>query len=343
MGVNISELVEPVKKEVEIESLVGRKIAIDAMNVLYQFLSIIRQPDGTPLKDSKGNITSHLSGLFYRTTKLLQAGIKPCYVFDGKPPQFKEKTNLERMERREEARRKYKEALERGDVEEARKWAQQGVKVDEDIVKDAKDLLDAMGIPYIQAPSEGEAQAAFLCKEGKVWAASSQDYDSLLFGTPILLRNITITGKRKLPGKESYIEIKPEMIRLEDLLKHLGIERKKLILIGILVGTDYDPGGISGIGPKRALELVRTKSVEKVIEEIKKDWKFDVKPEEILEFFENPPVEKNCELKWKEPDEEKVKKILCDEHDFSVERVENTLAKLRDSKGTQSRLDSWFK
>lgn len=343
MGVNISELVEGAKREIEIEDLTGRKIAIDAMNVLYQFLSIIRQPDGTPLKDSRGRITSHLSGLFYRTIKLLQAGIKPCYVFDGEPPRFKERTNTERRERREEARKKYKEALERGDIEEARRWAQQGVKVDEDVVEDAKNLLEAMGIPFVRAPSEGEAQAALMAKNGDVWASSSQDFDSLLFGAPILLRNITITGRRKLPGRESYVEVKPEIIKLDEVLKNLGIDRKKLILIGILVGTDYDPGGLSGIGPKRALELVKEKKVEGILKEIKKDWKFGVSPEEVFKFFENPPVTKNYKLEWKKPDEERVKKILCEEHDFSEERVESGLEKLRESKGTQSRLDSWVR
>ncbi|MCD6398903.1 MAG: flap structure-specific endonuclease, partial [Candidatus Aenigmarchaeota archaeon] len=208
MGVNISELVGESKKTIEIDELTGRKIAIDALNVLYQFLSTIRQPDGTPLKDSKGNITSHLSGLFYRTMKLLQNGIKPCYVFDGKPPKFKETTNQARRKLREDAREKYKEALEKGNIEEARKWAQQGVKVDADIIEDSKNILEAMGIPCVQAPSEGEAQASFLCKNGDVWAASSQDFDSLLFGTPILLRNITVSSRKKIPRKNIYVEIK---------------------------------------------------------------------------------------------------------------------------------------
>ncbi len=343
MGVNIAELVEGCKKTVEIETLTGRKIAVDAMNVLYQFISIIRQPDGTPLKDSKGRITSHFSGLFYRTAKLLQAGIRPCYVFDGEPPKFKETTNLERRERREEAKRKYEEALERGDIEEARKWAQQCARVDEDMVKDSKRLLEAMGIPYVQAPSEGEAQAAYMAKQGDVWASSSQDFDSLLFGTPVLLRNITITGKRKVPRKEIYMEIKPEVIKLEDLLKTLGITREQLVVIGIGIGTDYNPGGLSGIGPKKALEMVKScKNVSELLKKIKNEkWEFDIDPEEIFNFFMNPPVTKNYELKWSSPNEEKIKKILCDEHDFSEERIDNALEKLKERKGIQFRLDAF--
>ena len=344
MGVNISELVGDCKEKLEIKDLTGRKIAIDAFNVLYQFISNIRQPDGTPLKDSKGRITSHLTGLFYRTAKLIESGIKPCFVFDGKPPKFKEKTNIERMNRREEARKKYKEALERGDIEEARKWAQQGVKVDEDIVKDSKELLEAMGIPYVQAPSEGEAQAAFMVKNGEVWASASQDFDSLLFGAPILLRNITITGKKKISGKEAYIEIKPELIRLDNVLKKLGISQNSLIVLGICIGTDYNPGGLSGIGPKRALEMIKKEGDASVLlKKLKEDWKFDASPEEIFDFFKNPPITKDYSLKWNPPNEEKLRKMLCDEHDFSEERIKNTINKLRENKGTQSRLDSWIK
>jgi len=342
MGVNISGFLAESKKNVEIETLTGRKIAIDALNVLYQFISSIRQPDGTPLKNSNGNITSHMSGLFYRTTKMIKAGIKPCYVFDGKPPKIKERTNAERREKRENARKKHKEALERGDIEEARKWAQQGVKVDSDIVEDSKELLSAMGIPYIQAPSEGEAQAAFMAIKGDVWASSSQDYDSLLFGAPILLRNITVTGKRKIPRKESYIEIKPEIIRLDDVLGELGITREQLIVMGIYIGTDYNPGGLNGIGPKTALNIVKKEeNISVLLNKIKTtEWEFETTPEEIFSFFMKPPTI-DYKLEWKSPDAEKIKKILCDKHDFSENRIKNTINKLGENRGMQSRLDAF--
>lgn len=343
MGVNISELVRECKSNMEIETLTGRKIAIDALNVLYQFLSSIRQPDGTPLKDSHGRITSHFSGLFYRTLKLIKAGIRPCYVFDGKPPKIKETTNTERRERRENARKKHKEALERGDIEEARKWAQQGVKVDENVIKDSKELLCAMGVPCVQAPSEGEAQAAFMTQKGDVWASSSQDFDSLLFGASILLRNITITGKKKVPRKEVYVEIKPEIIHLRDVLDKLGITREQLVVLGIGIGTDFNPGGLSGMGPKTALNMVKNEGNVPVL--LKKigngKWDFDTSPEEIFDFFMNPPVTKDYELEWNPPNEEKIKKILCDEHDFSEDRINSTLEKLKEKKGMQSRLDSF--
>ncbi len=341
MGVQIKEIIEAEQKELSF--FAGKKIAIDAFNALYQFLSIIRQKDGTPLMDSKGRITSHLSGLLYRTAKLVDIGIRPVYVFDGKPPSFKLVTE-ERVERREEAERKWKEALAKGDLEEARIYAQQASKLTPEMVEDAKKLLTYLGIPWVQAPSEGEAQAAYMARKGLVYAAASQDFDSLLFGAPKLVRNLTITGKRKLPRKDVYIEIKPELIELEKNLSRLGITREQLIIIGLLVGTDYNPGGIKGIGPKKALELVkRYKTLDLVIQKVgwQSDWPT---PEEIFNFFLNPPVIEVEGLEWKEPDEEKVLKLMVDEHDFSEERVRKAVAEIRQGlrKGVQTGLTQWF-
>ncbi len=340
MGVNLGDIAPG--EVIELEYLAGRKIAIDAYNMLYQFLSIIRQPDGTPLMDSQGRITSHLSGLFYRTCKLLEMGIKPIYVFDGKPPEIKERELLEREARKKEAEEKYKKALESGNVEEAKIYAQQTTRLTQDMVDQAKKLLDLLGIPWVQAPSEGEAQAAYLAKKGDAWASASQDYDSLLFGTPILIRNLGITGRRKLPRKNVYIEIKPEKIELEKVLKSLGINRSQLIDLAILVGTDFT-SGIKGIGPKKALKLVKE---GKTAVDVYKDHGLD--PNEVLtarEIFLNPPVTDDYTLEFKEPDEEGLISYMVGEFDFSEERIRNALEKVKkeyDVKGTQARLDQWF-
>lgn len=339
MGVPIGELLP--KKELELENLNGRKVAIDAFNAIYQFLSTIRQRDGTPLMDSKGRITSHLSGLFYRTINLMEAGIKPSYVFDGKPPDFKKKELEKRAEAREEALEKWEIALARGELEEAKKYAQRASKVNEILIEDAKKLLELMGIPWVQAPSEGEAQAAYMASKGDVWASASQDYDSLLFGTPKLVRNLTITGKRKLPGKDIYIEVRPELILLEDVLKELKLTREKLIELAILVGTDYNPGGIKGLGPKKALEIV--KNSKDPLLKYQKTSEIDLYA--IKEFFLNPPTTNDYKLEWKLPNEEDIIKFLCDEHDFSEERVKNGLERLKKATraGKQFTLDTWFK
>ncbi|NJD99747.1 flap endonuclease-1 [Thermococcus sp. LS1] len=338
MGVQIGELIP--RKEIELENLYGRRVAIDAFNAIYQFLSTIRQRDGTPLMDSQGRITSHLSGLFYRTINLMEAGIKPAYIFDGKPPDFKKKELEKRREAREEAEEKWYEALERGDLEEAKKYAMRATRVNEELINDAKTLLELMGIPVIQAPSEGEAQAAYMAAKKKVYASASQDYDSLLFGAPKLVRNLTITGRRKLPGKNVYVEVKPELIVLEEVLKELGIDREKLIEMAVLVGTDYNPGGIKGIGPKKALTIV--KRTKDPLKKYQKESEVDLYA--IKEFFLNPPVTDDYELKWREPDEEDIIKFLCDEHDFSEERVKNGLERLKKAvkAGKQSTLESWF-
>ena len=211
MGVqSLGDLV--VKRPVAMEELSGRTLAIDALNYLYAFLSVIRQPDGTPLTDSKNRTTSHLSGLFYRSINLLESNIKPIFVFDGEPPELKKETIAERRAQRKEAKEKWEDALAAGDVIAARKYAQFALSLNEQMIHESQDLWDYSGIPRIQAPSEGEAQAAHMAATGLVWAAASQDYDSLLFGAPRLVRNLAITGRRKLPRKPVYVKINPELV-----------------------------------------------------------------------------------------------------------------------------------
>ncbi len=332
----------------DLRELRGKAVAIDAYNALYQFLAAIRQPDGTPLMDSKGRITSHLSGLFYRTINFVENGLKPVYVFDGKPPEMKAKELQGRLSIKEEAKRKYERALAEGRLEEARRYAQMASRLTSDMVEDAKKLLSAMGIPWVQAPSEGEAQAAFMASRGDVWAAASQDYDSLLFGAPRLIRNLTISGRRKLPRKNAYVEIKPELIELDKLLNALGISRRQLIYIAILLGTDYNPEGVKGVGPKTAIVLVKTRKDLKDILKSFPTAKFPVDPEEIEKFFLNPPVTTEYKLEWKEPNEEEIIKILVEEHDFSENRVKNAINRLRRAfreflKPKVKGLDAWFK
>jgi len=337
MGVDISDLIKP--RAIEIISLAGKKIAFDAYNMIYQFLSTIRQRDGTPLMDSNGNVTSHLSGIFYRTSKLLENGISPIYVFDGKPPTFKAVTK-ERAQRKEIAQKKYEKALGEGDLVSARKYAQQTSKLTKNMVEETKELLGHMGIPFVQAPSEGEAQIAHMCKKGDVWSAASQDYDTVLFGSPKLIRNLNISGRRKVTGREFYQKIDTEMIELKEVLSSLGISREKLIALGILIGTDYNPKGIRGIGPKKALEIVRK---DNYLDEIKKlDWSFDMSFEDIHAWFMNPDVIDEYSLSRGNLDKENTKEFLCEKHDFSEVRVNNVFERIESIKTTQIGLDSFF-
>lgn len=318
-------------------------IAIDAMNSLYQFLSIIRQRDGELLRDSKGRITSHLSGLFYRTANFVEAGIRPIYVFDGEPPRLKQRTVEQRRAMRAEAADEWTKAIREGRVEEARKFAQRAGRVDEKMIRQAQTLLDHMGLPWVQAPGEGEAQAAHLVERDDAWAAASQDFDALLFGAPTLVRNLAITGRRKLPGKDMYVMVSPEVIELDAVLSELGVSREQLVDIGILVGTDYNEG-IKGIGPKKALELVKEKGSIADIVNTELGKKFEVDPLRVREIFLKPNVTDKYKIKWGEPDLDGIKQFLCDEHDFSESRVQTGIDKLVKGRAEhgQASLEKWL-
>ncbi|MFC2143449.1 flap endonuclease-1 [Candidatus Aenigmatarchaeota archaeon] len=336
MGINLGDVIET--KNITLQNLFDKKVAIDSFNWIYQFLSIIRQKDGQPLMDSKGRVTSHLSGLFYRTMKLLEANVKPVYVFDGISPDSKRKTIEKRKDIREQAKDEWQKALKKKDFVSARKYAMRSTSVTDEIINDSKALITAMGIPVIQAKTEGEALCSLMTRNGDVNATATQDYDSLLFGCPKVIRNLSITGRKKRGN--DYITIDPEMILLEDVLKKLCLNQEQLITLGILVGTDFNPGGISGIGPKKALTLVKEKGFEEIFSDL--EWAFPSSPEEILEFFKNPE-KTDYQIAFRDLDEEKIKEILCEEHDFSTERIQNSIEKLKESKkSSQKSLNKWF-
>jgi flap endonuclease-1 len=343
LGVNLRDLVP--KTIVRLEDLSGKSIAIDAYNALYQFLAIIRQPDGTPLKDATGRITSHLSGLLYRTSNLVEMGIKPIYVFDGTPPALKEVEIKRRVKAKEEALIKYEHALKEGKIEEARVYAQATSRLKDYMAEDSKKLLDLMGIPWVQAPSEGEAQAAHLVKRGDADYCASQDYDSLLFGAPRLVRNVTISGRRKLPSKNVFIEVVPEIIELENVLKECGITYEQLVDIGILIGTDFNPDGIKGLGPKTALKLIKEhENIENTLPHLK-NAEFPVEHQRIREIFLKPTVTDNYKIESKEPDIEDVVNFICRERDFSEDRVRKAIEKMQKGITKQkgkTTLEKWF-
>lgn len=344
MGVKLGDIIPPEAVEkIRLEALAGRAVALDAYNTLYQFITIIRGPDGRPLMDRHGRITSHLSGLFFRTINFMKAGLKPIYVYDGRPPELKRATVEKREERRMEAAQLYERALAEGRLEEARKYAQQAATLNEYIVESSKKLLTLMGVPVVQAPSEGEAQAAYMARRGDAYASASQDMDSLLFGSPRLVRNLSIVGRRKLPGRKEYVEVEPELIYLDRLLERLGLTRDQLIDVAILVGTDYCEG-VKGVGPKRALKLIREYgSAEKVLKHL--GVSLEIEPEKIRDIFLNPRVSDEYRVEWREPDYGGVEGMLCGEHDFSPERVRKALGELKtafEKERGKTSLDAWL-
>jgi len=336
VGVSLRPLLEGCRHPVSFGDIPG-VAAIDANNALYQFLSIIRQADGTPLQDAEGRVTSHLSGLLYRTAHFLENGISPLYIFDGPPPDFKAKTIAARRGIRQAGEARWTEALERGDTDGAYRAAMQSTRVDGAILESGKRLLDALGIPWMVASSEGEAQAAHFVNSGIASYSVSQDYDSLLFGASVLVRNLTVSGKRRIGGRQ--VTVSPERIYLSEFLDTLGITREQLIQIGILIGTDFNEG-IHGIGPKKALKIVRDSRFSEVMAEKAPD----TDPDPILDFFLSPPATENYQPEWRSPNPDSVIMILCDEYGFSPERIRPVLERIAGPQKGQSgqmRLDAW--
>jgi flap endonuclease-1 len=298
----------------------------------------------------KGEVTSHLSGLFYRTMELLEKGIKPIYVYDGIPSKLKQRTIAARVARREEARAEYEKAREEGDLVLMRSKAMASTRINKEIVESSKKLLELMGVAYVMAPGEGEAQASYMACSGLAYAAASQDYDTMLFGAPSVVRNLTFSGRRKLPRKNVYVNVVPEIMSLDGTLSSLGISRRQLIWIGILIGTDFNDG-IEGIGPKTALKIAKGASsieeIEAYVASKGKSFELDIR--EVEDLFERPEIKEMgpgdiTALTSQGCDAQGVVGFMCDIHGFSRERVEKFAAAL-DSGNRRSRqkgIDSWL-
>ena len=340
MGIKLRDLSSP--KKIKINDLTGKVIAIDGFNTIYQFITTIRGQSGEPLMDNKGRITSHLTGLFYRNINLLIANIKPIYVLDGKPSTLKKIIIEKRRETREKMKEKYHQALKEGKTEEAKKYARSTIRINEPIINDCKKILELMGIPVIEAPSEGEAAAAYLTEINVASLTASQDYDSLLFGAKKLVRNLNTTGKRKIQNSNKYVNIEPEIIQLNEFLSENNINRNQLIDMAILIGTDFNPDGFPKIGPKTALKLIRKYEKIEEIPDIKKELeKIDIN--EIRKIFLEPHVIKTDNIIHKEIEKEKLISFLCQDRDFSQQRVKNRLDELEKMKTNKSQsLDKWF-
>ncbi|KAH9936186.1 PIN domain-like protein [Fomitopsis serialis] len=357
-----SLLVEHAPKAItehEIKTLFGRKVAVDASMSIYQFLIAVRQKDGEMLTNDAGETTSHLMGFFYRTIRMVENGIKPLYVFDGKPPELKAGVLSKRLARREEAKEGAKKRKRQvRTAEDVDRFARRTVKVTREHNEECRRLLGLMGIPIVIAPSEAEAQCAELARGGIVYAAGSEDMDTLTFSAPVLLRHLTFSEARKTPISE---------INLDKALEGLEMNMSQFIELCILLGCDYlEP--IKGIGPKSALKLIREHgNLGAVIEHLKEktaakeDTAKDddgkkkkggiVIPEEwpweqAKKFFEHPDVTpaKDLEVEWKSPDVEGLVQFLVNEKGFNEDRVRKgaeKLSKFLNAK-QQGRLDGFF-
>ena len=335
MGVAIKDLIE--KKDISIKDLKDKILVVDAYNNLYQYISSIRQRDGSLLTDSKGKVTSHLVGLFSRTTKLMIKGLKLVFVFDGEAPDLKKTERERRANIKKDAQKKYEEAKQKEDIDGMRKYASRTSRLTPEMVDEAKKLLVALGIPIVQAPSEGEAQAAHIVKNGDGFAVVSQDYDAFIYGAPKVIHDLNISAKRKKINTFEYKKINPKLIVLGNVINQLGIDQEQLIILSILVGTDYNIGGIKGIGPKTALKLVKQygKDFDDIFYENNWNDNFNFKWTDVFYTIKNMKVTNDYNLEWKPVNEKEVIKLLVEEHEFSEERVMKTIQDLNKNQGNR--------
>jgi len=337
MGVNLTPIVS--RHILSLKELTGKSLAVDGNNALHQFLSITRKPDGSPFTDPHGNITSHLIGLMFRSSRLMsEYAMRLIFVFDGEPPALKRPEIERRRAIRDRAEKELAEALKRKDMQTAFSKAVMTGRLTKEMISDAKQLLYLLGIPCVQAPSEAEAQAAYMTAQGHVWAANSQDYDSLLFGTPRLVRYVTIQGREYLPSRGMARRLEPELIEAEDVLASLSVSREQLIDIAILVGTDFNKG-VRGVGPKTALKLMREYgSIENLPEGIRR--KVSENCEEIRRIFLNPPVTSSFSTVFHPVREGELYDFLCRQRGFSRNRVDTVVERMKKLE-TQPNLLRW--
>jgi flap endonuclease-1 len=272
-------------------------------------------------------------------------GIKPIYVFDGVPPTLKAAEIERRKQVKVEAVASYAKAVASGDTVKMRTFASMATSMKDYMRDDSKKLLDLMGLPWVQAPSEGEAQAAYINKKGDADYCASQDYDSLLFGAPKLLRNVTISGTRRRAGTKTRVEVVPEVIELSKTLGQCELTREQLIDVGILIGTDFNPDGIKGLGPKTALKLIKQHgTIENALPHIKNP-SFPVEPNCIRKIFLHPEVTDSYKIKWGDPDEVGLIDFMSREKEFGEERIKKSLDRMtagnKKQKGKVS-LEKWF-
>ena len=340
MGVDLKQLV--VREKTSLDSFASRVVAVDAYNAIYQFLAIIRGPDGLNLSDSRGRITSHLSGLLHRNVNFLSIGIRPVYVFDGKSPSLKAAEVERRRQVKKDATVKYEKALSEGRTEDARRYAQQTTAMRDGMVDDSKRLLGLFGIPCIDAPSEGEAAAASLTRTGQAYASASQDFDSVLFGAERLVRNFTNSGRRKIRGRNAYQEVEPEIIEVRKCLGHLGLTHEQLVDVAILIGTDFNPDGFKRVGPKTALKMIRDHGRLEDIPSIQ-DGLSEIDYGQIRRIFLEPDTVKVGEIKFGEVDYGGISDYLVGEREFSEDRVASSLSRLRRATERKGQtLEQWF-
>lgn len=333
MGVSIKDILD--YDIIKIGKLNNKRISIDSFNLIYQFLASIRQPNGEPLSDKSGNLTSHLKGLFNRCVYFKKNNIKPIFVFDGIAPPLKKKVREQRRAVYDKSLKNYEDAKERGDDLEMSKFSKALNKLDSKMIEDSKQLIKLFGFPIITAPSEGEAQSAYLTNNNLIFASSSQDFDSLLFGAKKLIRNFSIGGKKKIANTSMFKDLDIEFYDLEKNLERLKITIDDLIIIGMLCGTDFNPKGIPRIGSIKALKLVQklreeNESYDLLFKRLNWSEFFDYPFEDVFDIFKKMEVKKEDEvsMEFSEIKKNEIKEFLK-QRDFDENAILRSLDKIK--------------
>lgn len=340
LGVLLTPILK--REQTSFKALYGKSFAVDASIELHQFLALIRKPDGTLFTDANGKVTSHLIGLLTRTSRLVtDYKLRPVFVFDGRPNPLKKATIEERRKVQQKAQIEYTQAIAARDYSKAWSKVVMTGRVTGEILADAKKLLSLMGIPWLDALEDGEAQASFMAAKGDVWAVGSKDYDCLLFGSPILARYLTLTGREYLPAKRTSRPLIPELVKLKDNLEALGITREQLVDVALLVGTDFNEG-VTGIGPKKGLDLVRKYgAAEKFPQEIKRELPGNL--DEVRNIFLHPRVRQDYSIEESRVNAEGLIEFLSGERGFSGGRVQKVVDRLVTSEANEdSQLGKWL-
>jgi len=337
-------LLTPILKRVQtsFKALHGKSFAIDASIELHQFLALIRKPDGSLFTDPEGRVTSHLIGLLTRTSRLVtDYKLRPVFVFDGRPNPLKNATIEARRKVQRKAQTEYVQAIAAKDYSRAWSKVVMTGRVTGEILTDAKRLLSLMGIPWLEALEDGEAQASYMAAKGDVWAVGSKDYDCLLFGAPILARYLTLTGREYLPSKKTSRRLIPELVNLAENLEALGISREQLVDLALLVGTDFNEG-VMGIGPKKGLALIRKYgAAEKFPEEIRSELPDDL--DTVRNIFLHPRLLENYSSRRERPNPDGIIEFLCEERAFSRDRVQKVADRLVQAQHeSDSQLGKWL-
>lgn len=325
MGVNLAPVLKP--RSIAFEELRGRTLAVDAATDIYPFLALLRGRGGDPLADAEGRVTSHLNGLLMKLARLRgEFDVKPFYVFDGRPSPRKRATLAARRAVRDRAEVQRQEALARGDVQDAFAKAVTSTRLTGAMVRDAQRLLDLLGVPWMEAPADAEAQCAHLAAQGKAWAAASKDFDTLLYGAPRLVRFLSFQGKEWLPSQGRFRAVPPEVLELDAELTRLGLTRSQLVESAMLVGTDYDEG-VRGYGPVKAVKALRAwGSLADAPAEVRAvlgpDWP------EVRDHFLHPPVLDVEVPAQRKADAEGVVGFLAGERGFQEARVRAALERM---------------